>query len=193
MLPAGHLSIEPASRHAPRPWPPSTVALLTQGGLACMCKQVSPDRRPTDEESGRSPLSACACFQARSAARAITDLYDRTLEPSGLRLTQVAILGAIHQRASITMQELAAELGLDPSTMTRTLRPLEDAGWVEIRTGDDRRAKELALSVTGRAKLRECGVLWDRAQRTLRDSLGATVFDRLVADLAKVNRILRNE
>jgi len=153
---------------------------------------MPPARRAPDPTSNLSPLAVCACFQARSAARAITDLYDRTLEPSGLRLTQVAILGAVRRHPSVTMQELAAELGLDPSTMTRTLRPLEDGGWVEIHAGDDKRAKVLDLTASGRAKLRECGALWDRAQRELKDALGSAVFERLIGDLMKVNEVLRS-
>ena len=84
-------------------------------------------------------LSACACFNARNAARAITDLYDEALAPSGLRLSQFAILAAIRQRHLATMQELAIELGLDPSTMTRTLRPLEEQSLVHTQPGGDKR------------------------------------------------------
>jgi len=89
------------------------------------------------------------------------------------------------------MQELATQLGLDPSTMTRTLRPLENGGWILTRPGGDKRAKRLELTTDGRAKLRECGTLWERAQRELRETLGTTTFDRLVTDLAKVNQVLR--
>jgi DNA-binding MarR family transcriptional regulator len=108
-----------------------------------------------------------------------------------VKLTQVAILGAIQASANVTMQELATQLGLDPSTMTRTLRPLEDAAWIRTTAGGDKRAKQLELTATGRAKLRECGSLWVRAQRELRDTLGAATFDRLVTDLAMVNQVLR--
>jgi DNA-binding MarR family transcriptional regulator len=136
-------------------------------------------------------VDACACFQARSAARAITDLYDATLEPSGLKLTQLAILAAVQRERDLTMQDLATSLGLDPSTMTRTLRPLEDAGWIASRAGGDKRARALCLTESGSAKLLEAGALWARAQNRLREALGAGVFDRFVADLAKVNRVLR--
>ena len=49
------------------------------------------------------PLSTCACFNARTAARAITALYDSSLEPAGIRTTQFAMLVAIQVRGSITM------------------------------------------------------------------------------------------
>jgi DNA-binding MarR family transcriptional regulator len=147
--------------------------------------------RATDTGAGVPVLAACACFNARSAARAITDLYDRALEPSGVRLTQFAILAVIQARAAASMQTIAAELGLDPSTMTRTTRPLEDAGLVESRAGGDKRARELVLTASGRKKAGECHALWADAQRELRQKLGAEVFDRLVSDLGSVTRALR--
>jgi DNA-binding MarR family transcriptional regulator len=137
-------------------------------------------------------LGGCACFNARSAARAITDLYDRTLEPCGLRTTQFAMLAAIQLRRGMTKQDLAAELGLDPSTMTRTLRPLETDGLIAVEAGaSDRRVRSLTLTERGRRKVSEGHRLWHAAQARLRDELGEARFTRLVADLSEVNRILR--
>lgn len=139
-------------------------------------------------------ITACACFNARNAARAITDLYDSVLEPSGLRVTQFAILVAIYNGRDgepATMQEVAAGLDLDPSTMTRTLRPLVDGGAVEVRPGSDRRAKILILTKQGRRKLAEGHHLWREAQRELRASVGGEIFDRLIGDLQTVSRSLR--
>jgi DNA-binding MarR family transcriptional regulator len=143
-------------------------------------------------DPGESPagLGACACFRARTAARAITDFYDRRLEPSGLRLTQMALLAAVAARAGSTMQSVANELGLDPSTMTRTLRPLEHAGLVRTRAGADRRAKEIALTASGRERLRAGHRHWREAQQALTEKLGRTAFDRLIADLESVTRVL---
>jgi DNA-binding MarR family transcriptional regulator len=149
--------------------------------------------RTASKASGQPALlSACACFNARSAARAISDLYDRTLEPTGLKLSQVAILTAIGQLEAATMQGLASELGLDPSTMTRTLRPLEDARLVRTRTGDDKRAKTLELTAGGRDTLARALELWRKAQQTLRDKIGGEAFDRLNADLTAVTQALRS-
>jgi DNA-binding MarR family transcriptional regulator len=136
-------------------------------------------------------LSTCACFNARNAARVISDLYDRTLAPAGLRLSQFAILAAIRQRQGAAMQELAADLGLDPSTMTRTLRPLEDANFVRTQPGGDRRAKTLELTPEGNDALVRALELWDAAQRTLSDKIGRETFERLNKDLAAVTQALR--
>jgi DNA-binding MarR family transcriptional regulator len=141
--------------------------------------------------SGGGPLATCACFNARSAARVISDLYDRTLAPTGLKLSQFAILATIRQRHRATMQELAAELGLDPSTMTRTLRPLEEAGLVRTQPGGDRRAKALELTPEGDGALTRAFERWSEAQRTLRQRIGDEVFERLSSDLAAVTQALR--
>jgi DNA-binding MarR family transcriptional regulator len=148
-----------------------------------------PQEIQDDVEAGL--LSACACFNARNAARAITDLYDEALAPGGLRLSQFAILLAIRHRHGATMQEIASELGLDPSTMTRTLRPLEDQELVRARPGDDKRAKTLELTADGNQALRTCLALWRNAQEALRRKIGSQIFDRLNEDLVAVVRALR--
>jgi len=147
-------------------------------------------RKTTKPAEAPTGLGACACFRARTAARAITDFYDRTLEPSGLRLTQMALLAAIAASEGATMQSVANDLGLDPSTMTRTLRPLEQARLVRTRASNDRRAKEIELTATGRDRLRAGHRCWQEAQRTLSEKLGRATFDRLIGDLASVTRIL---
>jgi DNA-binding MarR family transcriptional regulator len=138
-------------------------------------------------------LAPCACFRARSMARAITVLYDETLDDSGLRTHQLAILAAIRSHGAVSMQVLAAELGVDPSTMTRTLLPMEREGFVASEPGEDRRVRELALTPKGHRKLAEAGRLWAKAQKTLREKLGSERFERLLADMAEVLTVLKDD
>jgi len=124
-------------------------------------------------------------------ARAITALYDQVLEGSGLRTSQFAILTSIRMHGAMTMQELAAELGLDPSTMTRTLQPLQRDGYVTAEQGADRRVRELALTPRGHRKLTEAFELWSKAQDELRSRIGEERFERLVGDMGAVVSALR--
>jgi hypothetical protein len=43
----------------------------------------------------RARLPPCVCSTLRMVSRAVTQLYDDILRPSGLRVTQFSILGAI--------------------------------------------------------------------------------------------------
>lgn len=138
-------------------------------------------------------LTPCACYRARSMARAITGLYDEMLDDSGLRTTQLAILSAIRMHGAVSMQQLAAELGVDPSTMTRTLLPMERDGFVASEPGEDRRVRELALTPKGHRKLAEAGRLWAAAQQKLREKIGSERFERLLADMGEVLAALRDQ
>ncbi len=115
------------------------------------------------------------------------------LDPAGLRITQFAILTAIAVRGRSNMHRLAADLGLDASTLTRTLVPLEKSGWVVSGPGRDRRARRLELSEAGNAKLKQCRRLWHSAQHKLEDTIGSERFARMIADLGTVTRALRDD
>ena len=145
---------------------------------------------PTANPIATHSLTVCACFNARTAARRITTLYDSHMAPCGLRTSQFAILVAVSQADGPTMQDVAAELGVDPSTMTRTLAALVKAGLVSSEHGADRRRKQLSVTGVGRQRMREAGRLWESAQDELRDKLGPARFDRIIEDLALVDRAL---
>jgi hypothetical protein len=53
----------------------------------------------TERMPGRAELAevaaGCACKHLRRTARAVTRLYDETLRPSGLRITQYTLLVAV--------------------------------------------------------------------------------------------------
>jgi len=153
---------------------------------------ASPDKPTTTVPS---QILSCACFNARQAARAITSFYDAVMEPIGIKVTQFAILATIHADARATMQSLASELGVDPSTMTRTLRPLAEDGLVEFLPGEggDRRIKRVVLTSRGRHTLGLGKARWEAAQSGLSEKLGPEVFDRLLADLSAVTRALRQQ
>ncbi len=128
-------------------------------------------------------LLDCMCFNSRSTARAVTKFYDRALEPVSLRITQFAILSFVLEAGSPTMQQLAARLNLDPSTMTRTLDPLVSAGYLRVEPGEDRRQREVVLTAKGHRTHRRAGLLWLAAQDELREKLGASRFSRVIADM----------
>lgn len=146
---------------------------------------------PSSKVKGTAAMEACACFNVRQASRAITSLYDDAMEGSGIKITQLAILATIHEARSISMQDLAAELSVDPSTMTRTLRPLIDERLVSIDApAGDRRSKLLAITPSGRRRLGAGGKRWMAAQDELCERLGKERFERFLGDLVAVNEVL---
>ena len=68
--------------------------------------------------------SPCVCNTLRMATRAVTQLYDDVLRPSGLRVTQFSILAAIARLGEAGVSQLADALAIEQTTMTRSLTPL---------------------------------------------------------------------
>lgn len=116
----------------------------------------------------------CHCLAIRRAARQVTRLYDRVLQPSGLRTTQFSILASLHRSGPMTINNLAEALALDRTTLGRNILPLLRDGLVAAnRRNEDRRSKSVHVTGTGAAKLRMALRLWAEAQTRLEAAFGA--------------------
>ncbi len=126
-----------------------------------------------------SPLP-CACANLRRAARLVTQLYDRALQPAGMRVTQFTLLQALAIGGSMSQGRLGDLLGLDSTTLTRTLRLLRRQGWIQAERAEDRRQLRLQLTALGRREYRRAIPCWRSAQRRLRRALGENEWNDLV-------------
>jgi DNA-binding MarR family transcriptional regulator len=117
--------------------------------------------------------SACLCAALRRATRSVTRLYDDALRPLDLRITQFSLLRQLVKHGERTMRELAAIVVVEETALNRAVRGLESRGWIAIRTGDDRRARVLAITAAGRALLAEAEPLWHAVQKRMAAELGA--------------------
>ena len=142
---------------------------------------------PTPRSQQRGETSdprQCACFNVRKAARAVTQLYDDILRPSGLRITQFSLLTVIHLTGTGNITDLAEAAVMDRTTLTRNLKLLADAGLITIREGDDARVREVSLTAAGRARLGAALPYWEKAQRRMTEAMGPARLERLLADLS---------
>jgi DNA-binding MarR family transcriptional regulator len=118
-------------------------------------------------------LPECHCLAVRRAARQVTRLYDRVLEPSGLRTTQFSILASLHRSGPMTINNLAEALVLDRTTLGRNVLPLLREGLVAAnRRSEDRRSKSVQVTRTGGARLKMTLRLWTEAQTRLEAAFG---------------------
>jgi DNA-binding MarR family transcriptional regulator len=138
------------------------------------------------------PRFGCTCSRIRKAARRVTQIYDQFLEPAGLTITQYGLLAYLRRQDGITIGALAEKMIMDPTTLTRNLRPLEREGLIKlVADPNDRRARLLYLTARGRAAFEKAKPAWAKAQRHLETVLGEadtevinTVLDRSLARLA---------
>ena len=76
-------------------------------------------------------LSNCTCSKLRQLTRKITGIYDRHLLADELTVSQYSLLSRIGKYGPLGVIPLANYMGMDRSTMSRNLKPLIAAGWIE--------------------------------------------------------------
>jgi len=128
--------------------------------------------------------SGCTCFKLRSLNRRVTAVYDRTLAAAGMRVTQYSLLGQLRRLGSASMCALADALDMDRTTLTRNLKPLLEAGWVQIGPSEeDARVRAVRLTSAGEAQFQAARAHWRRAQSELTAAIGE-------ADLAALHNLI---
>jgi DNA-binding MarR family transcriptional regulator len=131
----------------------------------------------------------CTNLKLRQLSRAVTRHYDAFVAPTGLKNTQYSLLSYVVTLGPIRPGELAAQMRLDASTLTRNLQPLVAQGWVELGPGDDARSRLVVATEAGRAKRAEAQKAWKQGQLALNARLGD---ERVIALHALIDDCLQH-
>lgn len=126
----------------------------------------------------RDVLRQCGSFNLRKASRVVTQLYDEVLQPTGLRSTQVVVLLSVVASGETNMTRLAHDLVTSPSTLSRSILPLQRDGYVKLRV-DGGRSKMVSLTAEGRKKLLEVAPYWQQAQAKFLSLIGEDGWQEL--------------
>jgi DNA-binding MarR family transcriptional regulator len=139
-----------------------------------------------------NPPLPCMCASLRRAARALTQIYEEALRPTGLRATQFTILQALSLAGEVTQGELGQILAMDSTTLTRTLTIMGRHGWIAKRRGEDRREWRMRLSKAGEAQFKHASPYWENAQRQVRRQLGNELSDNVMKLTQEITNALIN-
>ena len=115
----------------------------------------------------------CTNLKLRQLMRRVARLYDAEVGKTGLRGTQYSLLSYVVKLGPIRPVDLAGEMKVTPSTLTRNLRPLVDAGWLTVERGAEARSRLVCVTAPGREKRQEAQRHWRVAQETVNHKLGA--------------------
>ncbi len=126
----------------------------------------------------------CASLNVRKAARVVTQLYDKVLQPTGLRSTQFNLLVAVALAGEAPVTRLAEVLVMDRTTLTRNLKPLISQGLLTIdAAGADRRRHLVRMTERGLQALATAQPYWEQAQGQVVTRLGQKRWQKLLAEL----------
>lgn len=132
----------------------------------------------------------CTNLKLRQLMRRVAAHYDAEVGKTGLKGTQYSLLSYIVKLGPIRPGDLAAEMRVSPSTLTRNLRPLVDAGLIEISPGADARSRLVSVTPAGREKRQDAQRRWRVAQEGMNEILGARRVVQLHAMLDECLELL---
>jgi DNA-binding MarR family transcriptional regulator len=121
--------------------------------------------------AGAQP-QGCTNFKLRQLMRRVAQHYDLEVAKAGLRTTQYSLLSHVLKLGPIRPGDLARAMAMDASTLTRNLKPLIAAGWVELAAGADGRSRSVTITPAGRDKRAEAQRRWKVAQQSINQLLG---------------------
>ncbi len=131
---------------------------------------------------------ACLCLHVQRAARALARRFDDALRPIGLTNGQFSLMMSLNRPQAPSMTAVASLLGMDRTTLTAALKPLQRRGLVKIGTDPaDRRGRLMALTSHGRQLLAQAVPIWKKTHAAVERLLPDGDPDRLRKNLRSVS------
>ena len=134
----------------------------------------------TLRSDARTALETCAGLNLRRAARRATQFLEERMMASGVSFSQFGLMAEIASADDDTVSALAERMGLDQSTLSRTLRTLEADGLLEIAVVEsDQRKRMVWLTEKGARKLEATLAIWRQAHAKLARQVSVESVRRL--------------
>lgn len=133
-----------------------------------------------------SVVEVCIGLHARRAARRISRAFDDAFKPLGLDISQFNLICVIAALDTAPLPSVAEVLDIDTSTLSRTLKPLRQRGFVKHRGGRGRGGLVLSLSERGQELLIASLPIWKGVQSQLTIAMGEAYLGRVLEALENV-------
>lgn len=134
-------------------------------------------------------IGRCTAFRTLRASRAIARLYEEAMRPAGLTITQFSLLVTIGRTKPESISKIGDYLSIERTTLSRNLKPLEEAGYVTRGDEGDRRKREVRLTPKGLAKLKEAYPMWRGVQEKVEQKLGKVGAKNIADALAALHKL----
>lgn len=119
--------------------------------------------------------AGCNCLALRRASRGIARRYDEAFRPLDLNNGQFSMLSAVAGLQPAAIQAISGLLGMDRTTVTAALKPLQRRGLVVVEVAkDDQRGRAVRLTRAGATLFERAIPIWQAAQQDIALQLGGT-------------------
>jgi DNA-binding MarR family transcriptional regulator len=125
-----------------------------------------------NQDLAKHVYTSCLCLALQHTARKIGRAYDDALRPLELTNGQFSLLMLLVREKPVSIGDLAPSLGMDRTTLTAYLKPLERRELVEVVANpEDARSRLPVLTDNGRKLLAQAIPLWEQVQQEAVDLL----------------------
>lgn len=121
----------------------------------------------------------CYCASLRQAARVISQYYESALRDTEITITQFTLLTLLDKRKVARVNDIAAALAMDQTSLSRTLALMERDGLIAPAESEDLRETRWRLTATGRRRMRSVLPRWKAVQKKVEKLLGKDQAARL--------------
>lgn len=128
----------------------------------------------------------CLYFSANLLARRLNTIADEAFEGMDITATQGFTLIAIGELDKHTPSEIAAELEMNPSTITRFLDKLEKIGYVKREYYG--RKTQVDITSNGEEKLKEIFKCWDKIHNKNAQIFGDEAAQEVTQKIKQINK-----
>ncbi len=129
--------------------------------------------QPSRKSQTRNSIEPCFNLRLRQANRVLTSHYDEYLRDLGLTTAQFSILRSLWYMKCTAQKDLQAVLVLQQTSLTRNLKLLQKAGYIQTTPGEqDRRISMVSLTEEGKNIFKQARVRWKKAQKNVSERLG---------------------
>ena len=132
----------------------------------------------------------CLCLQLQRAARVVSRRFDDALRPLNLTNGQFSLLISLNRPQPARIGSVAAILGMDRTTLTAMLKPLERRGLVDVMLDpEDRRRRVLTLTQPGKSLLAAAARIWEQSHAQLGHRIDEANTEVLQRELSALSQI----
>ena len=151
---------------------------------------MTDDKHIPGQDADFSPMdNPCNLFYLRRAARAVSKQYGAAMKDSDVEATQFSVLFILSKSGALSITDLANKMGLDRTSMSRNLMPLQTHGFIKVSDDGTTRAREVTITEAGTAARQELMPMWRMAQAEFVEHMGEADTALLIELLGRVAKI----
>lgn len=130
----------------------------------------------------------CAALHSRVFSRLITRHYNSRLADLGLRITQFTVLNAIKVSPPESIHQLAETLGMERTSLQRTVDMLINKGLVQSEPSGHKRSLGLTLTPRGEELYQQAVQRWLQAHEEFTQLVGQDNWDTVAGQLHRLSK-----